>query len=61
MKTFIIITSSGTFEARGDRWTRNENGDVYVYEEDGVDPVAEVDKPEFTAIFDADHGTTGDH
>ena len=62
MKTFTIITTSGSFTVDGDRWTRDDNGDVYVYAGDeDDDPVAEVDAPEFTAIFDAHHGTTGDH
>ncbi|MBX0325809.1 hypothetical protein EGH21_22585 [Halomicroarcula sp. F13] len=59
MKTFTIITTSGSFDVDGERWTRDDNGDVYVYADDttDADPVAEVDAPEFTAIFDANHGT----
>jgi len=62
MKTFTIITGATSFDVDGERWTRDPNGDVYVYAgDDESDPVAEVDAPDFTAIFDADHGTTGDH
>lgn len=63
MKTFTIITNSAIFTVDGDRWTRDDNGDVYVYADDEEpDPVAEIGVAEFTAIFDADHGThDGDH
>ena len=62
MKTFTIITGTTSFAVDGERWTRDDSGDVYVYAgDDESDPIAEVDVHDFTAIFDADHGTTGGH
>lgn len=57
MAEYTIITSSAVFSVHGDRWARDDNDDVYVYNEDGVDPTAEVGASEFVAIFDASYGT----
>lgn len=53
MPEFTIITTTTIFTVTGDRWARTEAG-VFIYPEDGgdaADPVAEVDREEFVAIY----------
>lgn len=58
MTEYTIITTAGAVEIHGQRWTRSDTGDVYVYDvgDQTADPVLEVDATEFIGIFDADHG-----
>jgi len=56
MPEFTIITTTTVFTVTGDRWARTDAG-VFIYPADGgdaaaaADPVAEVDREEFVAIY----------
>ena len=56
MPTYTILTTHGTITVDGDHWARSDAG-VHVYpDDDGSDPVAEVDNDEFVGIV-ADGGS----
>lgn len=58
MTDYTLITTAGTVTVSGDRWTRDPDGNAYIYpdESDSSDPVAEVDADEFVGIFQQDAG-----
>jgi hypothetical protein len=55
MTTFTIITTDGNYTVDGERWTRDSDGNVFVYDthETGtdVDPVAEIEVDIFNGIL----------
>jgi len=51
MATFTIITTTATFGVDGDRWARDDTGDVYVYADGDEDPVCTVDAGQFVACL----------
>lgn len=54
MPSYTIITTTSTFGVEGDRWVRDDEGDLYVYGDDDSGPVATVNAPQFVAILRTD-------